>query len=250
MKTYTLHRINLFFVSLYGCVIGTIISFPIISFIVISIRSEAKDIQSWLGDFTIEIPSPFPLLSDFSINFLPLLKDLTVFQTVENLSEMTWMGVVLRILIATLITGFLSGLFAFFCGIVFNLLAIITGGLKIGLTENPSKVREVAVKPKLVENSQKQTLLNGPRLEITSPVQRVIPITAQETIIGSSPECGLQLDGLLPRHATLSYENGRYILRDFSQGNTLVKGRVINGLNMVADGFLLQIGSYKMTFRY
>jgi hypothetical protein len=203
-----------------------------------------------LGDFTIDIPSPFPLLSDFSFNILPFLQDLPIYQTIEQLSEMTWMGVILRILIATLITGFISGLFAFFCGGVFNLLGIITGGLKIRLSENPSVVREGADKPMVVENPQKQKSLTGPRMEITAPVHRIIPITAQETLIGSSSECGLQLNGLHAHHATLTYENGRYILRDHSQGDTYVQGRVISGLNMVGDGFALQIGPYIMTFRY
>lgn len=248
MKTYTLHRINLFFLLKYGFVMGLIAAFPLVSLVMVYLWGTANDIITSLREFQLTIP--VPLLADIEINGLAVLQDVEVVRTIQDFAELTWMGIILRILVATLVAGILTALVVWFSGGVYNLLSWLTGGMKLTLSEGVAQVREAAHQPQVAARPPAQAPVTGPRLEVTAPVQRVFPITSQETLIGSSPECGIQLEGLQPRHAQLSYENGRYILRDYSQGHTQVQGRVINGMNMVRDGFLIQLGPYSMTFRY
>jgi predicted component of type VI protein secretion system len=53
----------------------------------------------------------------------------------------------------------------------------------------------------------------------------------------------------MPRHAQISLEQGRYILYDFSQGQSQVQGQIVRGPNMLKDGFLIHLGQYAITFR-
>jgi hypothetical protein len=248
MKTYTLHRINLFFLLKYGFVMGLIVAFPLVSLSIIYLWGTAIEVITWLRDFQLSIP--VPLLSDIEINGLALLQDLEIIVIIQDFASLTWTGIILRILVATLVAGILTSLVAWFSGVVYNLLSWLTGGMKLTLSEGTAQVQAASPQPQVAAKPQVVAQPAGPRLEVTAPVQRVIPITSQETLIGSSPECVIQLDGLQPRHALLSYEDGRYVLRDYSQGQTQVQGRLINGVNMVRDGFLIQIGPYSMIFRY
>jgi len=218
----------------------------VISILVIGVWGTANDIMIWLRE--IELSIPVPLFSDINLNLMDLLQGVEIIEAIEGFAELTWMQIIGRILSGTIIAGILAALAAFFCGGIFNLLALVTGGMKVSLKEGAVEIKEFKNQPTV--QPKKQPQITGPRLEITSPVQRVFPVASHKTLIGSSPECALQLDDLQPNHALLSYEAGRYLLQDYSQGNTQVQGRVINGVNMVKDGFLIQIGPYKMTFRY
>ncbi len=78
---------------------------------------------------------------------------------------------------------------------------------------------------------------------------QIVAIAKASVIFGSDSSADIRLEGLQPRHAQLNLENGRYILRDLSGGQSWVQGRPVAGPNMVKDGFAIQFGKWTMIFR-
>jgi hypothetical protein len=266
MKTYTLHRFGLFSLLKFGFVTGLVASFPVISFMVISAWRTAINFWDWLVNFEIVIPLRLLLADEISISALEMLRGWPPIETLEAIAGQNWLQIILYILILTFLAGVWTALVGFFSGLAFNLLAWLTGGLQLKMSggdDQPVQMSSPSPHPmKAFPGSQgpiqsppaRQALSSvppsGPYLEIIAPVQQIVPITAVNTLIGSGPECAISLDDLQPRHAQLSYEEGRYLLRDFSQGKTLVQGHIVEGINMIKDGFQIQLGHYHMIFRY
>lgn len=250
MKTYTLHRINLLSLFKFGFVTGLIAAFLPIGLGMIVSWTVATAVSNWLNGLAYVIPLPIPGVSDISIRGVDLLQAGGFLDLLEIATAMGWLQVFLWIFVLTITAGLWTGLIAVLSGAAFNLLARLSGGLQMSLSEDGVQARQPPQPAINAGTPGQRPQVTGPRLEITAPIQRVVPITSQTTLIGSSPECTLQLDGLQPRHAQLSYENGMYILRDLGQGNIKVQSRVIDGMNMVRDGFLIQIGQYHLTFRH
>ena len=200
--------------------------------------------------YEIVIPLRLLIIDEISLSAREMLRGWEPLNSLEAIANLGWLQIILYIFVFTLLAGIWTALVGVVSGLAFNLLAWLTGGLQISLSEDA--VQGQSRSPKALPKPPVPTPapVQGPRLKITDPIQRVIPITSQVTLIGSGPDCGIRLEGLQPEHAQLSYEEGRYLLRDFSQGSTMVQGRLINGVNMVKDGFLIQIGPYHMVFRY
>lgn len=252
MKIYTLHRLNLLSLFKFGFFSGLIACFPPISILSVIFWSLVVSVTKWLGSLTYTIPIPFPGISGISVDGVELLNARGLLNSLEVWAALGWLRVLLLIVGLTLAAGLWVGLTAVISGVAFNLLAALSGGLQMSFSEGALREHPAASSPAIPAAGSAQTprpQLAGPRLEITSPVQRVMPINRLVTLIGSSPDCDLALDGLQARHAQLSYEDGRYILRDFSQGGSRVQGHPVSGTNMVRDGFVIQLGQYLMTFR-
>jgi len=254
MKKYTLHRFGLISLIKFGFITGLIASFPVIGFLIICGWRTAINLWEWLITYEIVIPFRLLMMDEITLNARQMLRGWEPLNYLETIANLGWLQIILYIFVFTLLAGIWTALVGAASGLGFNLLAWLTGGLQISLSEV-----EVQVQPPPQQRIQKplsepparvQTSVNGPRLEITDPIQRVMPVTSQVTLIGSGPDCAIRLDGLHPKHAQLSYEDGRYLLYDFSQGSTMVQGRVIDGVNMVKDGFLIQLGHYSIVFRY
>jgi hypothetical protein len=250
MKNYTLHRINLFSLLKFGFGTGLIVSFPLVSLFIISAWRTIIAFVDWLETLEIVIPVPFLVISEITVDVMDLLRGWQFLDALETIAALGWIRIILLIIIMTLVLGVMLALVSVFSGVIFNLLALFTGGLRLSLSEEAVQDRGTSQKPVPVVSPQHQRQVTGPRLEITSPIRRVVPVSSLETLIGSGPECALRLDGLQPHHAQISYENGRYILRDFSQGDAKVQGHVVDGTNMIRDGFSIQIGQYSMIFRH
>jgi hypothetical protein len=249
MKNYTLHRINLFSLLKYGFGTGLIVSFPLVSLSIISAWRIIIAFVDWLETLEFVIPVPFLVISEITVNVMNLIRGWQFIDALVTIAALGWIRIILLIIVMTLVSGVLVALAVVFSGAIFNLLALFTGGLRLSLSEEAVQDRGVSQKPESLISPQNQRQVTGPRLEIVSPIRQVIPVSSLETLIGSGPECALRLDGLQPSHAQLSYENGRYILRDFSQGDIKVQGHPVDGVNMVRDGFNIQIGQYSMIFR-
>jgi hypothetical protein len=251
MKTYTLHRLDLFSLFKFGFFSGLIASLPPICILTLLAWSIVVSMAKWLGNLTYTIPIPFPGISGISVDGVELLHARDLLTILEVWAALSWLRGMLLVVGLTFAAGLWMGLTAVISGLAFNLLAALSGGLQMTLSERVLQVLpglpvpEGAAVPGIPVPQPQQT---GPRLEINSPIQRIVPITREVTLIGSGPECDLSLDDLQTRHAQLSYENGRYILRDFSQGKSQVQGHIVQGMNMVRDGFVLQLGQYTMTF--
>jgi hypothetical protein len=252
MKKYTLHRFGLFSLLKFGFVTGLIASFPVIGFLIISGWRTAIELWEWVTTYEIVIPFRLLMMDEITLNAQQMLRGWEPLNYLEAIANLGWLQIILYIFVFTLLAGIWTALVGVASGLGFNLLAWLTGGLQISLSEDAVQVQsqQRIQKPIPAQLARAQPTVKGPRLEITDPIQRVVPITSPATLIGSGPDCAVCLDGLHPKHAQLSYEDGRYLLYDYSQGSTMVQGRVINGVNMVKDGFLIQLGHYKMVFRY
>ncbi len=242
-----------------------IVAFPMVCLMIISIWRTAVNLLEWLTNFEIVIPLKFLLLDEISINAMEVLRGWQPIEYLQTVAGQNWLRITLYIILITFLAGVWTALVGFFSGLAFNALAWLTGGLQIsvsgemeyvelGSRQSPPPFLTLPNNNKSTRTPQKRietlsSTSSGPRLEIISPIQRISPITNAGTFIGSSPDCEIMLDNLKPRHAQISYEEGRYILRDFSQGETMVQGFVVNGVNMIKDGFLIQLGHYRMIFK-
>lgn len=249
MKTYTLHRIKLRSLFKFGIFSGLIAFFLPISILVLLTRVFVVDLANWMGNLTYTIPIPLPGVSGISVDSIELLHLQNFFTNLEKWSVLSWLYVLLLILGLTAAVGLWTGVTAIITGLAFNSLATLSGGLQLTLSENMPQVKSDHVLSAAADVPTPRRQQAVPHLEITSPIRRVVPITHQVTLIGSGPDCDLLLHGLQVRHAQLSYEDGRYILRDFSRGDSQVQGHVVNGINLIRDRFVIQLGQYSMTFR-
>ena len=250
MKTYTLHRLDLFSLFKFGFFSGLIASLPPICILTLLAWSIVVSMAKWLGNLTYTIPIPFPGISGISVDGVDLLHAHELLTSLEVWAALGWLRVLLLVVGLTFAAGLWMGITAVISGLAFNLLAALSGGLQITLSESALQLQpELAAPEQAAVSIASARQRTGPCLEINSPIQRIVPITREVTLIGSGPECDLSLDDLQTRHAQLSYENGRYFLRDFSQGGSTVQGHIVHGMNMLRDGFVLQLGQYTMTFR-
>ena len=252
VKTYTVHRISSLPLFNLGFLVGAVGSFFPIATAILLIKWGIYSLAAWMNDLTykVEFPikSPIPGVDFPSIVIKPLelLKLQDVQSQLQNIGDTAWFKVILLILGLTILAGLYFGVIALIAGEAFNLASAIFGRLKL-------KLSDAGMAPAQPAPGQPWPVVppapTGPRLEITQPIQKTVPVTTPVMIIGSDPGCHLQLNGLMPRHAQISLEQGRYILYDFSQGQSQVQGQIVRGPNMLKDGFLIHLGQYAITFR-
>jgi FHA domain len=261
VKTYTVHRISSLPLFNLGFLIGAIGSFFPIATVILLVKWGISSLATWMNDLTykVEFPikSPIPGVDFPSIVIKPieLLKLQDVQSQLQNIGDTAWFKVILLILGLTILAGLYFGVIALIAGEVFNLASSIFGRLKLKLSDGgtapvqPASGQPVPMPPAVPLPNLQTPAPGGPRLEITQPIQKIVAVTTPVMIIGSDPGCNLQLNGLMPRHAQISLEQGLYILYDFSQGQSQVQGQIVRGPNMLKDGFLIHLGQYAITFR-
>jgi hypothetical protein len=267
VKTYIVHRISSLPLFNLGFLVGAVGSFFPIATAILLIKWGISSLATWMNDltYTVEFPikSPLPGVNFPSIEVKPLelLKLQDVQTQLQNIGDTAWFKVILLILGLTILAGLYFGVIALIAGEAFNLASAIFGRLKLKLSDagsmapvqpipaQPFPIVPPAPYPQTPIPNPQTPALTGPRLEITQPIQKTVPVTTPVMIIGSDPGCHLQLNGLMPRHAQISLEQGRYILYDFSQGQSQVQGQIVRGPNMLKDGFLIHLGQYAITFR-
>jgi hypothetical protein len=267
VKTYTVHRISSLPLFNLGFLIGAVGSFFPIATIILLVKWGISSLASWMSDLTykVEFPikSPIPGVDFPSIVIKPieLLKLQDVQSQLQSIGDTSWFKVILLTLGLTILAGLYFGVIALIAGELFNLASSIFGRLKLKLSDaspaTPQPASYPGVQPTPVTPQTPAPIAQapspppsvGPRLEITHPIQKIVPLVTPVMVIGSDPGCHLQLNGLMPRHAQISLEQGRFILYDFSQGQTQVQGQIVHGPNMIKDGFLIHLGQYALTFR-
>lgn len=245
MKTQTLHRISLLSLLKFGFFVGLVTTFfPNLALILVS-WWILRWFVDWLTSLTYSFSLPVPGLADIEVQVVELLKVQDLVDQLETLADAGWLPVFLLVLGATLAAGGFFALLSVLAGAIFNLVSYLSAGLEFTLAEKAPEALPALPNQELPA----QAFLGGPRLEIGRPVQQTAPLMQAMTMIGSDASCSLVLPGLQPRHAQISYENGRYIFQDFSQGQSEVQGQVVRGLHMLKDGFTLKLGAYLMVFR-
>ncbi len=242
MKHLTIHYLHLKPLFKYGFSIGLVSSFaPSLVFVFI-LWKAAKSITEWLDAASYRLPIAGLPIEIRSVDLLGLAEKV---EWIQMLASWSWLMILLIIVGVTLAQACFSGLVTVLAGLVFNLLTLMSGGLQITVLDESSSVVPQIAEPV----SPPPSATHRPRLEISEPIRRVIFIEQDVTLLGSDLACQVRLDGLPPRQAQISLEDGRYILRDFGQGQTMVQNQIVRGPHMLKDGFVLRMGVYTISFR-
>lgn len=243
MKTYTLHRFELLSLFKFGFFNGLLTAFFPVALTVWASWRAIVGTVAWLTSLTYEIPLG---ITTWEINGVELLHAQKLLETLQTLADWGWIYVSLLTVALSVGVGLFSGWVVFTSGIIFNVLATLSGGLRMTFTEEN---RGVSPPPRIEYASSSSPQRPGARLDVTGPVTRTFLLTGQITMIGSASTCEVQLPGLGAQHARITLEEGRYLLHDLGQGQIRVQGYPMQGVRMLKEGFVLQIGDYRMTFR-
>lgn len=266
MKKFIINRLNLFSLVKFGFVIGLIIAFPLVSICIIGAWRASISLLDWLLNNDIVIPLNFWLINQISIDPIDILEGWEPFEYLRTFAGYTWSKISIYILITTFLAGIWTSLVGFFSGLAYNILAWLTGGQRISMSVVAEQVKfrsKQSPSPKNTAPDNQQPAIDSPEkpggsdpnssatyLEIISPIQRILLINKEDILIGSGPESEISLENLDDRHAQIFYRNGDYYLRDLSQGKTIVQGYSVKGLSLLRDNFQIQLGPYRMIFRY
>jgi len=260
MQTYTIHRIGLLPVLKYGFIFGLISAILPVVVSVLFAQVVINQFSDWLESLTYQIE--LPVLPDIEVDLLDLVGLDHFKATVNNLSELTWLQIFVLILGLIFLFACLTALFAFITGIIFNVVAGISGGLSLSMSatrssnqfpvkgsreqasRQPNQPLPLQARPNIISGAT----LSEPRLEIKQPILRTILITEPKTIIGSDTNCQVQLDGLRPQHAQITHINKQYLLTDLSRGQTWLQGQPVQE-EQLTNGQTIQLGHYVMIFR-
>lgn len=244
MKTYTLHRFELFSLFKFGFFNGLLTAFFPVALTVWASWRAIVGTVAWLQSLTYEIPLG---ITTWEINGIELLHAQHLLETLQKIADLGWIYITLLTLTLSVGVGLFSGWVVVTSGITFNVLATLSGGLRMKISAEEGYTA-------LLDSARKYSPEAAPgetrtRLEISSPIQRVAFLAGQTTLIGSGPTCDVQLPGLGAQHARITLEGGRYLLHDLGQGQIQVQGYPMQGVRMLKEGFLLQMGEYTMKFR-
>ena len=79
---------------------------------------------------------------------------------------------------------------------------------------------------------------------------KVFHITDNQTLIGRSPDCDIPIDNLAvsPTHARVSFENDEVSITDISNDKTLLVNEEKTDTCTLADGDVIRIGKYTLTY--
>ena len=251
MKHYILHRFGLFSLFKYGFIVGVTVLFAPIIVATFSLWKIVIDLAAWLKDL---ISITLPVVIPITINGLELLRLKAAYEFLNGLANIPWWQVLFFAILLTAVFALFNAFAWVIAGWIFNGLSFLSGGLEVTLSEKnlqpAGKPSPQVLPPQLASQALPRIAASGARLDITSPAPQVIPLPPKPiVIIGGDSSCDIHLEGLSPRHAQISLEGGRYILRHLGHGRTLVQGRPITEANMIKDGFTLQFEQWVMVFR-
>ncbi len=88
-------------------------------------------------------------------------------------------------------------------------------------------------------------------LSFKDKVLKVFPLPEGEAIIGSGPSCLLHIDSLAvqPRHASITTQGDKSILRDLNTGEgTFVNGKKLSGDYTLKDDDVIRVGKHDLLF--
>ena len=287
MKKYTLHSINPFSLFKFGFFIGLIVSFLPLMLVFLFLLNLATKLFSWLGNISSNPTINLPIIGNIpiDINVLQLLGLQDFYNHLNTFVAIGALQVLLFTIFLSLAFAIFIALMSLLAGLIFNLISAVTGGLQVTLSEkgvrlseavlssglNPNQSSKLPIPaPQVISKKTNETTPQsasptqegfisltpsavaptspGPRLEIMEPWNYLYTLAGDITLIGSDPACQLRLTDLQPRHAQISYEDGRYILRDLSLGQSWVQGQIVKGPVFIQDRYSLQFGAYKMNF--
>lgn len=257
---YTIKSISIWSALKFGGVIGVVLGFFPGLTLGLTLRSLVRTLRGWLESwFSLDIP----IMGSISLLDAVRLGDfLTRLRTWDDRG---WLMVLFLTLLAMVVGGILLAFFSALGAFVFNLVSAFSGGLIVeaetldGSLAPPGRTPEYFVESPgatLPAMQQQERSLYSPSSgdrvigHLVDPItQQSWPVSQGETRIGSSPDNQIVLGGLAATHALIRWENGRFILYDYSGGQTWVNGRSLVGPNMLKPGFQIRLGAQEFLFQ-
>lgn len=259
---YTIRSISPWSVFKFGVVIGGVLSlFPGLA-IGIALRSAVHSLRMWLESwFSLDIP----VVGSYSLLDVVNLQDFLA--RLQQFDDRSWLMTLLLVLLIVFFGGLIIGLLSSLGAVVYNLVTSITGGMIVqadaldellpaALAPTPVPIPAPqpsggAYPPVVVPTPQARP---APAAEpagwlVAQATQHRWPIGQGETRIGSGLSNQIVLDGLAVSHAAVRWENGRFILHDYSGGQTWVNGRSLVGPNMIKPGFQIRLANQEFLFQ-
>jgi hypothetical protein len=257
---YIIQNINAWSAFKFGGVIGGILSFLPGLVMGLTVRALTRTMRTWLESwFSLDLP----LVGNYSL--LEALRLNEFLARLQYWDDRSWLLVVMIILLSMVGGGVIMALLGALGAAVYNLVAALSGGLVVQAQRLEGIPSGAAMATPMAAPGQPALAANYPQAASPAPAspaaaepaawltaqstQHSWPIGQGETRIGSGPDNQVRLNGLAVNHAAIRWENGRFILHDFSGGQTWVNGRSLMGPNMLKDGFQIRLASQEFLFR-
>lgn len=263
---YAIRRISPMGALLYGLLLGLggwIVPGALLGWLA---RAAILRAQAWLAGFQLSLPLPFA--DDVVLDLTAALPLAGAQARLGALAAQEW-ALVLAIALGTAAAGMLlTGLAAFLGALVYNLFAVVLGGVQVTLDslDTPRAAarpatpapRPLPVRPPLPAGSVSAPapMTARPRAEAAGAARPAISawltaagesgerlaLRGDVTRIGSAPDNDLVLPGLAAQHAEIRRESGRYLIYDLGSRRTWVNDTQVAAVHMLKDGFRLQLG--------
>ena len=264
---YTIRNINAWSAFKFGGVIGGIVFFFPGLAMGVTIRLLVSTLRTWLESW---LTLNLPVLG--SISLLDVVKLNDFLARLQQWDSRSWVLVLLVLLVSMVGGGLVMSLLCALGAAVYNLVATVSGGIVVeaemhnGMrTIVDSPLPAPAAMPVAPATEGEYASVPPPMAAVppTAPLaseeaagwlvaqttQHRWPVGRGETHIGSGPHNQIRLDGLAMNHAIIRWEDGRFILYDYSGGQTWVNGRSLVGPNMLKAGFQVRLANQDFLFQ-
>lgn len=240
---YVIEQVNSWSAAKFGLVIGAAIGVLPGLAVGTSLARVVTILRTWLDGWLV---IDLALFGSFSlIEALALEEFLRLLQQLDDQAAILVIGTIVLVVLGS---SLLTGATFFLATAVYNVTAALTGGLTIkarplqvvgaGVSAGTSPL--VPVTP--VAPAADYWLLH-------SSTNQRWPVTYGQTSIGSSSANQIIVPDLVATHADIKWQDGRFILYDYSEGQTWVNGRQITGRNMIKPGFEIQLANQAFIFQ-
>lgn len=259
---YTIRSISPWSMFKFGVVIGGVLSLFSGLTIGIALRSAVHTLRMWLESW---LSLDIPVVGSYSLLDAVNLHDFLA--RLQQFDDRSWLMTLLLVLLIVFFGGLIIGLLSALGAVVYNLVTSVTGGM-IVQADALDELLPAALVPTPVPMPAPQSSGGAyPPVVVPTPQARPAPtaepagwLVAQatqhrwpigqgETRIGSGLSNQIVLDDLAVSHAAVRWENGRFILYDYSGGQTWVNGRALVGPNMLKPGFQIRLGNQEFLFQ-
>lgn len=259
---YSIRHIKIWSAFKFGGAIGGILFFFLGLAMGLTTRLLVHTLRTWLESwFSLEILGhSFTLLEPLRLNdFLALL---------QKWDSRSWFLVLFLVFLNMLGGSLIIGLLSALSAIIYNVIATVSGGLVVQAevlhdvgavasfpppTPAPpfgSPVSGDSFRP-MVSTASAPPSRGGEAAGwlVAQATQQRWPINMGETRIGSGPNNQIVLGGLAINHAAIRWENGLFILYDYSGGQTWVNNHSLVGPNMLKPGFQIRLANQEFLFQ-
>jgi hypothetical protein len=256
---YIIRNISVWSAFKFGIVIGGVLSFFPGLTIGLILRSVVHSLSSWLESW---LSLDIPVVGSYSLLDAVNLQDFLT--GLQQFDDRSWLMTLLLVLLIVFFGGLIVGLLSALGAVIYNLVAALTGGMIVQAdalgAHTPAPIPLSVPAPLPSGGAYPPVAASVPPVRpapaaepagwlVAQATQHRWPIGQSETRIGSGLSNQIVLDGLSVNHAAIRWENGRFILHDYSGGQTWVNGRSLVGPNMIKSGFQIRLANQEFLFQ-